>query len=185
MVAPASLRGIAAWDDMMTVLRPLLACTLCVGLAACDNWNTRQGVGFTGLSSEPRSLPADSGGMVTRGVAVPVALAGLPPVRVQAGAGSMDQLAGAAIAAGGRSPASAVPVGGQSGTMMLSTVEVNGQPFAVLLPPEDARTRMVTGAQGRFQSSVLRLTGCKPAGPAYAAGSAARPSGLAVPLNCL
>ena len=164
---------------------PTLAlCALVLALPACESWNHRKGVGFTGIDGEPTSLPVP-GGTVTRGRSVPEALAGLPPARVKVErVRSQADLASAAIASGGRTTANAVPVGTSEQTLMLSTVEANGTLFAVLRMPEGDGGRMATGAQDRFVASVPRLTGCLAGATAYASGGTTRPRGLAVPMNC-
>lgn len=165
---------------------PLAACALLVALGGCDLFSPRQGVGFTGIDGEPATLPeADTGGAVTRGWSVSQALAKTPPARVQVKGNAMSDLARAAIANGGRTDASAVAVGGAGGqTLMLSTVQVNGTLFAVLRQPEGVGRRMAQGQQAQFGGAVERLTGCLAAGSVYNVGGAARPSGLAVPLDC-
>lgn len=168
----------------MTLLKPFLACAICVGLAACDNWSTRKGVGFTGIDGEPRMLEQADGVPVTRGVSTPIALARRPMIHVQTAAAPVADLAGVAIGAGGQSDLDAVAVSGAQSTLMLSLVNVSGQPFAVLRPAEGERSRMEQGAQARFPASVLRLTGCRAVGAAYAAGGTQRPTGLAVPVDC-
>ncbi len=172
--------------------RPVLvaACAalgLSLSLSGCGLWGQKKGVGFTGIDGEPKVLTntfATEQGDVTQAESVPIALAGLPPVRLQAEAETQADRAAVAIPAGGTTPRNAVVVGDASQTMMLSTVEVNGELFAVLRVPEGGRGRMAEGAGPAFVSSVPRLTGCLAGSGAYAQGSAERPKGLAVKMNC-
>lgn len=166
----------------------LPACLLFATLSACNGWGYHKGVGFTGIDGEPKTLSdrsAAPSGVVGRVISTPEALAGLPPVALRTEAVSPAELAGVAIANGGRLPASAVLVGLNGAEMMLSTVQVNGLLFAVLRLPEGQRGRMATGSANAFVAAVPRLTGCLADGGAYAqGGSADRPQGLAVALNC-
>jgi hypothetical protein len=169
---------------MYKILLPALAV---IGLSACDDFWDREGVGFTGINGEPRTITAEKGGAeyVSRRGGVPAELAGQPVIRVAAETQDLSDLAGVAIANGGRDLNTAVEVGGGDGILMLSQVEVNGILFAVLRSPVGTNGK-IAGDQGApFASSVPRLTGCLVSGDAYQAGtSKSQTSGYAVPVNC-
>jgi len=169
---------------MYKILLPAIAV---IGLSACDDIWDREGVGFTGINGEPRTITAEKGGAdyVSRRGGVPAELAGHPVIRVNVDAQDLTELAGVAIANGGRDLNTAVEVGGGDGTLMLSQVDVNGILFAVLRTPVGTNDK-IAGDQGApFASSVPRLTGCLVSGDAYQAGTSDKQtSGYAVPLNC-
>ncbi|SDE19505.1 hypothetical protein [Ruegeria marina] len=164
----------------------LLPVAALMSLSACASWFQREGVGFTGIDGEPKSVTAEKGSadFVARRLSLPAELAGKPTPRLQSDKGDLDSLAGVAISNGGRNPTTAVEVGAGSTDAYLSTVEVNGVLFAVLRTPEDGIDRLPEGAGAGFARSVPRLTGCLAGGQVYQAGTAKRPTGLAVPLNC-
>ncbi len=165
----------------------LPACLAVLSLSACSGLFVREGVGFTGIDGEPKTFSEAKGSAdyVARQASVPARLAALPPVRLRADSSDISALAGAAIEAGGRTPANAAEVGGTDRTLYLSTVDVNGVLFAVLRTAEGDTTRMVSGAGDTFLTSVPRLTGCLANGPAYQKGKAGRrTTAYAVPLNC-
>ncbi|MGD9862668.1 MAG: hypothetical protein AB7S99_05610 [Pseudodonghicola sp.] len=164
----------------------LSACLLCTTLSACSGLRYQRGVGFSGIDGEPTALPQDggAGGTVSRAQGPIEALAMRPPLRLQVAAGDPAQLAGVAIANGGRSPADAVPVSLGGAPAMLSLVEVNGLSHAVLRLPEGMRGQLGTAAGPAFAAAVPRLTGCLAAGGAIRRDRPAQSAGLAVPLNC-
>ncbi|MFC3615451.1 hypothetical protein ACFORG_16970 [Lutimaribacter marinistellae] len=169
----------------LTDMRKLLLSALALAiLPACETIFHTEGVGFTGIDGEPRTIAdAPSAVSVTRGVNIPAALATRPTIRVQVDASDMSDLAAAAISAGGRTPLTAVEVGGMNRTLMLSNVQANNVLFAVLRSPEGETTEVGDGSEAAFAAAVPRLTGCLAVGQTYRAGSA-RNGGLAVPLNC-
>ncbi|WP_164658058.1 hypothetical protein [Tropicibacter sp. Alg240-R139] len=170
---------------MKKILLP--ACLAVLSLSACSGLFVREGVGFTGIDGEPKTFSEAKGSAdyVARRASVPTQLASLPPVRLRAESSDIGALAGAALEAGGRTPANAAEVGEQDRTLYLSTVEVNGVLFAVLRTPEGDNIRMERGAGDTFLASVPRLTGCLANGPAYQRGRAGRrTTAYAVPLNC-
>lgn len=169
--------------NMKNLLLPVAAL---LSLSACGSWFHREGVGFTGIDGEPKTVTAEKGAAdyVARRMSLPAELAGKPTPRLQSDKGDINSLAGVAIANGGRSPATAVEVGAGDVDLYLSTVEVNGVLFAVLRTPEDGIDRLPEGAGAGFAQSVPRLTGCLAGGQVHQAGTAKRPKGLAVPLNC-
>ncbi|GAB5437759.1 hypothetical protein [Falsiruegeria mediterranea] len=170
---------------MKKILLP--ACLAVLSLSACADFFVREGVGFTGIDGEPKTFSEAKGSAdyVTRQSSVPARLATLPPVRLRTDSADVSALAGAALEAGGRTPANAAEVGGTDRTLYLSTVEVNGVLFAVLRTREGDTTRMASGAGDTFLASVPRLTGCLASGPAYQNGKAGRrTTAYAVPLNC-
>lgn len=170
---------------MKNLLLPAL-CLSVLAVSACENLWNRQGIGFTGINGEPKTFTETRGrdDYVARRLSVPAELAGIPTTRVQSDKAGVDDLAKAAIAAGGRTPDTAVQVGGESQTLMLSTVQVNSTLFAVLRTPSEISARMAPDAGAAFLSSVPRLTGCLAAGDVYQRGSTSRTTGVAVPLDC-
>lgn len=164
----------------------LSACLLCTVLSACSGLRYQRGVGFSGIDGEPDQPPQDSvaGAVVSRAAGPIEALAAHAPVRLQVAAADPAQLAGAAIAHGGRNPAGAVTVSLGGAPLMLSLVVVNGVSHAVLRLPEGQRGRLGEGAGPAFAAAVPRLTGCLAAGPAVRRDRPAKAAGLAVPLNC-
>lgn len=167
---------------MKKILLPLFAFA---SLSACASLWHREGVGFTGIDGEPRTIQdvPEAADYVARRESVPAELAGVPTVRLQTEGGSIDDLAGIAIANGGRTPLNAIEVGGNDQTLMLSTVEVNGVLFAVLRTQENGN-RIPADSAGAFSTSVPRLTGCLVGGRVYQAGSGNKTNGLGVPLDC-
>lgn len=145
----------------------------------------QRGIGFTGIGSEPRALSARHGSAdyLGRSPSVPVALAGIPPRRVRVEPTDQAGLAKVAIENGGRVPSNAVEVGGDSQSLMLSTVDVNGTLFAVLRTPEGRSNGVNEAAGANFANAVPRLTGCLPGGNVYGTGRRSA-TGYAVPLNC-
>ncbi|MCU9838298.1 hypothetical protein OEZ49_11015 [Ruegeria sp. WL0004] len=164
----------------------LLPAAALLSLSACASWFHREGVGFTGIDGEPKSVTAEKGSAdyVSRRLSLPAELASKPTPRLQSDKGDMESLAKVAIANGGRNPNTAVEAGAGDIDVFLSTVEVNGVLFAVLRTAEDGIDRLPEGAGAGFAQSVPRLTGCLAGGQVYQAGTAKRASGLAVPLNC-
>lgn len=171
----------------MTVMKKILLPALAlVSLSACASLWHREGVGFTGIDGEPKTFTAEKGSAdyVARRLSVPAELAGKPVQRLRSEKGDIASLAGVAIAAGGRSPQTAVEVGSGTLDLFLSTVEVNNVLFAVLRTQEDGIDRLPEGADAAFAQSVPRLTGCLAGVQVYQAGSSRRTTGLAVPLDC-
>ncbi|GGH29732.1 hypothetical protein SAMN05444007_105302 [Cribrihabitans marinus] len=169
---------------MKKILLPAFAFA---ALSACTGLFNREGVGFTGIDGEPRTLAEAEAraGQVSRNMTVPVALGRLPTVRVATDEADLAKLARTAISNGGRSPANAVEVGGNRRPLMLSTVAVNNVLFAVLRTPDSDLTPMEPSTGQAFVGSVPKLTGCLPAGNAYGASRSGRSSsGFAVPINC-
>ncbi len=169
---------------MYKILLPAIAL---IGLSACDDIWDREGVGFTGIDGEPRTITAAKGGAdyVSRRGGVPAQFAGQPVIPVRVESQELSELAGVAIANGGRDLNTAIEVSGEAGTLMMSQVDVNGILFAVFRTPTSGDGQMAAGRGGAFAASVPRLTGCLVAGDAYQAGTSERRTiGYAVPLNC-
>ncbi len=173
-------------------LLPVLALGTALAVAACtDQLGYYRGIGFTGINGEPTGLPGQDGGTVARAETPMVALAALPVARVQSKSPQAQALAEQAISHGGTSDQTAVPVqspqegpeGGPALAGMLSLVQVNGVPFAVILPVGN-NGRLAPGADTAFGQMVESLTGCVKAGAVYGTGSRMRLRGLAVPVDC-
>ncbi len=167
---------------MKKILLPAIAV---LTLSACeDPWN-RQGVGFTGIDGEPRTVSEVKGAVAFMPPAtnVPSELAKLPPVQVRTDKTEIDKIAGVAIDNGGRTDTSAVQLVGGSSNLFLSTVNVNGTLFGVVRT-ENGSTKVDNSVGEAFGRETERFTGCLAAGDVYRKGSSKRSSGFAVPLNC-
>lgn len=171
---------------MLTAMKKIILPALAVlTLSACEDPFNRQGVGFTGIDGEPRTIADVQGAaaFVPAATNVPAELAELPTVQVTSDQTELEKLAGVAINNGGRSDTSAVHLSGSSTDLFLSTVSVNGQLFGVLRTTNDS-TRVDNSVGSVFGSETERFTGCLSAGQVYRKGSSEKSSGFAVPLNC-
>ncbi len=178
--------GLANRHKMLTVMKKILLPTIAVlTLAACEDPFNRQGVGFTGIDGEPRTVSDVPGAVAFLPPAtnVPAELAELPTVSVLSDKVGIDKIAGVAIDNGGQSPANAVELSGSSQNLYLSTVNVNGTLFGVVRTRSNS-TRVDNSVGAAFGRETERFTGCLPAGDVYSKGSSDRSSGFAVPLNC-
>lgn len=163
----------------------LLSSALVLSLAACEDPFNRQGVGFTGIDGEPRTVSDVEGAVafVPPSTNVPAELAEIPTVSVVTDEIELSKIAGVAIENGGQSDVSAVPLSSENVNLYLSTVSVNGTLFGVLRTANGgAKVENSTGAA--FGGNTERFTGCLPAGEVFRKGSSSRSSGFAVPLNC-
>lgn len=184
---PGKSRLAVSATKLMTVMKKILLPALALmSLSACASLWHREGVGFTGIDGEPKTITEKRGSAdyVARRLSVPAELAGKPVQRLQSEKGDIASLAGVAIGAGGRNPQTAVEVGSGTLDLYLSTVEVNGVLFAVLRTPEDGIDRLAEDAGASFAQSVPRLTGCLTGGQVFRSGQSKRSTGLAVPLDC-
>ncbi|WP_193746481.1 lipoprotein [Ruegeria sp. ANG-R] len=167
---------------MKKILLPAIAV---LTLAACEDPFNREGVGFTGIDGEPRTVSDVKGAVafVPPATNIPAELAKLPTVQVASDHTEISKMAKVAIENGGRTDTSAVQMSGQSTNLLLSTVSVNGTLFGVLRT-EEGDTRVDNSIGTIFGNETERFTGCLPAGEVYGKGSSKRSSGFAVPLNC-
>ncbi|MEX0307211.1 MAG: membrane lipoprotein lipid attachment site-containing protein [Ruegeria sp.] len=167
---------------MKKILLPALAV---LTLSACEDPFNREGVGFTGIDGEPRTVSDVKGAVafLPPETNIPAELAKLPTIQVTSDNAELEKIAGVAIDNGGRSDANAVPLSGSDTNLYLSTVSVNSQLFGVLRT-ENNSTKVDTSVGSAFGSQTERFTGCLPAGEVYRKGSSERSSGFAVPLNC-
>lgn len=167
---------------MKKILLPAIAI---LTLSACEDPFNREGVGFTGIDGEPRTVSDVKGAVafVPPATNVPAELAELPTIQASTDKTEFDKVAGVAIDNGGRSDTSAVQLTGSSSTMFLSTVSVNGTLFGVLRT-ESNSVKVDNSIGAAFGSQTERFTGCLPAGDVYRKGGSSRSSGFAVPLNC-
>ncbi|WP_180884165.1 hypothetical protein [Ruegeria sp. THAF57] len=163
----------------------LLSTITVLALAACEDPYNRQGVGFTGIDGEPRTLSDVPGAVafLPRATNVPAELAVLPPIRVTSGETDPQKVARVAIDNGGRSDTNSVVLTGLSTNMFLSTVSVNGTLYGVLRT-ENNSTRVDNQIGAAFGQNAEQFTGCLAAGDVFRKGSSQRSSGFAVPLNC-
>ncbi len=171
---------------MLTVMKKILLSTIAVlTLSACEDPFNREGVGFTGIDGEPRTISDVKGAVafLPSATNVPAELAELPTVSVLSDEVDLSKVAGVAIDNGGRTDTSAVLLSGSDTNLFLSTVSVNGTLFGVLRT-RDNSTRVDNSVGASFGSQTERFTGCLAAGDVYRKGSSERSSGFAVPLNC-
>ncbi|CUJ85641.1 hypothetical protein RUE5091_00367 [Ruegeria denitrificans] len=171
---------------MLAVMKKILFSSMIVlALAACEDPYNREGVGFTGIDGEPRTLSDVPGavGFLPPATNVPAELAVLPEVAVTTDATELEKVARVAIENGGRSDTSAVVLTGQDTNLFLSTVNVNGTLYGVLRTANNT-TRIDNQIGANFGRNAEQFTGCLPAGDVYRKGSSGSSSGFAVPLNC-
>ncbi len=171
---------------MLTAMKKILLSTIAVlTLTACEDPFNRQGVGFTGIDGEPRTISDVPGAVafVPPATNIPAELAELPTVTVLSDQVDPNKVASVAIDNGGRNPDTAVQLSGSDTNLFLSTVNVNGTLFGVLRTSNNS-TRVDNSIGATFGSETERFTGCLPAGDVFRKGSSERSSGFAVPLNC-
>ncbi|MES0863640.1 hypothetical protein ABLN87_14905 [Ruegeria sp. SCPT10] len=163
----------------------LLSTTIVLALAACEDPFNRQGVGFTGIDGEPRTISDVPGAVafVPPATNVPAELAELPTIAVISDQVDPIKKARVAIDNGGVSPDNAVQLSGSATDLFLSTVDVNGTVYGVLRTRNSA-TRVDNSIGAIFGDETERFTGCLAAGDVFGKGSSSRSSGFAVPLNC-
>ena len=168
-------------------MKKILLCTFAaLTLSGCQDFWNREGVGFSGIDGEPRSISEQPGavGSVARDVNIPAELAVVPTIRVVSEQTALPEMAGVAVENGGRNPNNAVEVTGQNQNLMLSNVQVNSTLFAVLRPADGDSRRVDSNLGASFGNRIEQLTGCLPAGDVYRQGRRNRTAGFAVPLNC-
>ncbi len=176
----------ATLSKMLTAMKKILLPALAVlTLSACEDPFNREGVGFTGIDGEPRTVSDVKGAVafLPPETNIPAELAKLPTVQVTSDKAELEKIAGVAIDNGGRSDANSVQLTGSDTNLYLSNVSVNGQLFGVLRT-ENNSTKVDTSVGSAFGAQTERFTGCLPAGDVYRKGSSERSSGFAVPLNC-
>ena len=160
-----------------------------LALSAC----APQGVGFTGIGSEPAGVSAAIRAE-EQPAYVPAAGAGLPatagrqlPLH-QAGGAAGDEaaLAQAAMAAGGNSESTAAVVMLGTQGVMASLVDAGGTRFLVARTPRTSRKSAFIEGTGRaFLASVQSLTNCGTGQHLYRDGTdGTQAAALAVALVC-
>ena len=171
---------------MLTVMKKIILPTLAIlTLSACEDLFNRQGVGFTGIDGEPRTISEVEGAaaVLPDATNVPAELAERPTIQVTSDKVEMEKLAGVAIDSAGRTNTDAVQLSGGGTNLYLSTVSVNGTLFGVLRT--DSNGSKVGNSVGQaFGDQTERFTGCLAAGNVFGKGSGSNSSGFAVPLNC-
>lgn len=161
-------------------------------LAALTACGPQQGVGFTGIGSEPAGAAAAMQKEAPR-VYVPAAGAGrpatasgsLPLHRAAVSGGSEAELAAAAMAAGGNTQqaAQAVMLGAQG--VMASVVEAGSRRFLVARSPRNAGKEPFQEGTGRaFLASVQPLTNCGTGQQLFRKEGGTQAAALAVALDC-
>ncbi|NVO54476.1 hypothetical protein HW561_01570 [Rhodobacteraceae bacterium B1Z28] len=167
-------------------MKKILLSTIAVlTLSACEDPFNRQGVGFTGIDGEPRTVSDVPGtvAFVPPATNVPAELAELPTVSILSDQVDPSKVASVAIDNGGRTDANAVKLSGSDTNLFLSTVSVNGTLFGVLRTSTNS-VRVDNSIGASFGSETEQFTGCLPAGDVFRKGTSERSSGFAVPLNC-
>ncbi|KUJ79451.1 hypothetical protein AVO44_09550 [Ruegeria profundi] len=171
---------------MLAVMKKILLSTVTIlALAACEDPYNREGIGFTGIDGEPRTL-ADVPGAVAflpPATNVPAELAALPTIAVTTDQVEAEKVARVAIDNGGRSDTDSVVLTGQDTNLFLSTVSVNGALYGVLRT-ESNSTRVDNRIGSGFGRNAEQFTGCLPAGEVFRKGSSSSSSGFAVLLDC-
>ncbi|WP_176797664.1 membrane lipoprotein lipid attachment site-containing protein [Ruegeria halocynthiae] len=167
---------------MKKILLPALAV---LTLSACEDPFNREGVGFTGIDGEPRTVSDVKGAVAFQppSTNIPAELAKLPAIQVSSDKSEYEKIAGVAIDNGGRTDTNAVQLEGSDTNLFLSTVSVNGQLFGVLRTQNNS-TKVDNSIGSTFGAQTERFTGCLAAGDVFRKGSSERSSGFAVPLNC-
>ncbi len=171
---------------MLTAMKKILLSTIAVlTLAACEDPFNREGVGFTGIDGEPRTISDVPGAVafLPPETNVPAELAELQTVTLLADEVDPSKVAAVAIDNGGRTPDNAVQLQGSDTNLFLSTVSVNGTLFGVLRTPTNS-VKVDNSIGVGFAQEAERFTGCLPAGDVFRKGTSERSSGFAVPLNC-
>ncbi|PCJ09446.1 MAG: hypothetical protein COB16_04615 [Rhodobacteraceae bacterium] len=147
-----------------------------------------QGVGFVGIGSEPVGVTVARPGpdaRLTMSQFVPPRTT-LPLHRVNSTSLSQPALAAQALAAGGRTSATAKPAELVGRKVMVSLTEVGGELFLVGRVPKSGLSQsLVPGTDRALLGAVPHLTGCHHQGKVYRAGvSQTHPEALAIPLSC-
>ncbi len=171
---------------MLAVMKKILLSTVTVlALAACEDPYNREGVGFTGIDGEPRTISDVPGAaaFLPPATNVPAELAVLPAIPVTTDETEAEKIARVAIDNGGRSDTSAVALTGSDTNLYLSTVNVNGTLYGVLKTASSS-TKVDNAIGASFGRNAEQFTGCLPAGDVFRKGSSERSSGFAVALNC-
>ncbi|WP_421599249.1 hypothetical protein [Ruegeria sp. MALMAid1280] len=161
----------------------LLSTMTVLALAACEDPFDREGVGFTGIDGEPRSISDVPGAaaFLPPATNVPAELAVLPTISVTSDETEIEEMARVAINNAGQNNTNAVHLTASGANLYLSNVNVNGTLFGVLR----TSSGKVSNSYGSgFGQGVEQLTGCLSAGNVYRKGNSKRSSGFAVPLNC-
>ncbi len=169
---------------MLAVMKKILLSTLTIlALAACEDPFNRQGVGFTGIDGEPRTISDVPGtaAFLPPATNVPAELALLPTISVTTDETEIEKIARVAIKNAGQNADDAVHLSASGSNLYLSTVDVNGTLFGVL---RTSSGKVNNTYGGGFGQNVEQFTGCLPAGNVYRKGNSKRSSGFAVPLNC-
>ncbi len=171
---------------MLTAMKKILLPAIAIlTLSACEDPFNREGIGFTGIDGEPKSI-SDAQGAASElppATNIPEELAAIPTVQVVSDKSEISKVAEVAIENGGRTDTSAVVLTGKSANLLLSTVSVNGTLFGVLRTVE-GEPKVDNSVGAAFGRRTEQFTGCLPAGDVYRKGSSKKSSGFAVPLNC-
>lgn len=171
---------------MLTAMKKILLSTIAVlTLTACEDPFNREGVGFTGIDGEPRTISDVPGAVafLPDATNVPAELAELRAVTLLSDEVDPSKVASVAIDNGGQTPDNAVQLQGSDTNLFLSTVSVNGTLFGVLRTPSNS-VKVDNSIGVSFAEETERFTGCLPAGNVFRKGTSEKSSGFAVPLNC-
>ncbi|QFT73740.1 hypothetical protein FIU92_11920 [Ruegeria sp. THAF33] len=171
---------------MLTAMKKILLSTIAVlTLAACEDPFNREGVGFTGIDGEPRTISDVPGAVafLPDATNVPAELAELRTVTLLSDEVEPSKVASVAIDNGGQTPNTAVQLQGSDTNLFLSTVSVNGTLFGVLRTSSNS-VKVDNSIGVGFAEETERFTGCLPAGGVFRKGTSEKSSGFAIPLNC-
>lgn len=171
---------------MLTAMKKILLSTIAVlTLAACEDPFNREGVGFTGIDGEPRTISDVPGAVafLPDATNVPAELAELRTVTLLSDEVEPSKVASVAIDNGGQTPNTAVQLQGSDTNLFLSTVSVNGTIFGVLRTSSNS-VKVDNSIGVGFAEETERFTGCLPAGGVFRKGTSEKSSGFAIPLNC-
>ncbi|WP_162896730.1 hypothetical protein [Ruegeria sp. AD91A] len=167
-------------------MKKILLSTIAVlTLTACEDPFNREGVGFTGIDGEPRTISDVPGAVafLPDATNVPAELAELRTVTLLSDEVESSKVASVAIDNGGQTPDNAVQLQGSDTNLFLSTVSVNGTLFGVLRTPSNS-VKVDNSIGVSFAEETERFTGCLPAGNVFRKGTSEKSSGFAIPLNC-
>ncbi|TLP57615.1 hypothetical protein FEE96_19765 [Parasedimentitalea maritima] len=155
-----------------------------LALTACGP--APQGVGFTGVGSEPVGLATSTSSADRRLTATqPLPSSnGLPLHHVSSASTSQPVLAAQVM--GGSPSATAKTVELVGSKVLVSLAEANGEVFLVGQVPKSMWSQSLSpGADKALLAAVPQLTGCRHQGKVYRGGvSKTQPVALAVPLSC-
>jgi hypothetical protein len=164
----------------------LSAGVLALAVAGGVSGAPKQGSGFTGIGSEAASVARAERMFEGEPLAGGTLRADIPRRAVRSNSANRLDQAELAIRKGARSGRRArrVTLGGQK--LVLSIVDVNATPYAVLKMPSGLfRGKVAPGASAALATQARALTGCAADSRVYSYGAVPdRPEGIAIALFC-